>query len=345
MPTSLNATLKPARFALLLGFGYVVPSLLYIFASSTLTSDIATDAETAANIELLKGSLFVIVSAMLIGGLAYWMLNLVQRRQTESQRLREALLSAERRATTGLLSASVAHDARNELAVLKSNHQVLVRNTSLTSLPPEDLEDLYSDQALAIERLEKLTERLVENCRSSIGKSSEQANVSELIRQAITALRSHTKLRNVNLRQSLPNDLTLKTYPILIHQIIINLVLNAAEAIDAADVKEGIVEVLVETQGQQVIIEVHDNGPGIPEEIRTAVFDAFMTTKSEGNGLGLLSVRACASSHEGEVEIDDSDLGGARVRVTLNPVGDAPFDSARFRRAVLTASAEISLIA
>src|SRR5690554_73095 len=254
MPTSLNATLKPARFALLLGFGYVVPSLLYIFASSTLTSDIATDAETAANIELLKGSLFVIVSAMLIGGLAYWMLNLVQRRQTESQRLREALLSAERRATTGLLSASVAHDARNELAVLKSNHQVLVRNTSLS---PEDLEDLYNDQALAIERLEKLTERLVENCRSSIGKSSEQANVSELIRQAITALRTHTKLRNVDLRQSLPNDLTLKTYPILIHQIIINLVLNAAEAIDAADVKEGIVEVLVETRDQQVIIEVH----------------------------------------------------------------------------------------
>ncbi|TXD44248.1 HAMP domain-containing histidine kinase [Lujinxingia vulgaris] len=336
MPSSLNAILRPARIATMLSLGYLLPSLLYIFASSTLTSEVATDPKAAANIEMLKGSLFVLVSALLIGALSYWMLNLVQRRQSDSQRLREALLSAERRATTALLSASVAHDARNELAVLKSNHQVLVRNPDLS---PEDLEDLYNDQVLALERLEALTDRLVMNFRSSIGNSSQQANISELIHQATTALRTHTKLRNVDLRRTLPDELSLKTFPILIHQIVINLVLNAAEAIDAADVKDGVVEVIARSEGDQVIIEVHDNGPGIPEDLRETMFDAFVSTKAEGNGLGLISVRACASSHEGDVTIGTSPLGGALVQVTLNPVGDAPFDSARFRRAILAATA------
>lgn len=336
MPSSLNAILRPARIATMLSLGYLLPSLLYIFASSTLTSEVATDPKAAANIEMLKGSLFVLVSALLIGALSYWMLNLVQRRQSDSQRLREALLSAERRATTALLSASVAHDARNELAVLKSNHQVLVRNPDLS---PDDLEDLNNDQALALERLEALTDRLVMNFRSSIGNSSQQANISELIHQATTALRTHTKLRNVDLRRTLPDKLSLKTFPILIHQIIINLVLNAAEAIDAADVKDGVVEVIASSEGDQVIIEVHDNGPGIPEDLRETIFDAFVSTKAEGNGLGLISVRACASSHDGDVTIGTSPLGGALVQVTLNPVGDAPFDSTRFRRAILAATA------
>lgn len=335
-PLSLNAILRPARIATMLALGYLLPSLLYIFASSKLTSEVATDPETAANIEMLKGSLFVLVSALLIGALSYGMLSLVKRRQSDSQRLREALLSAERRATTGLLSASVAHDARNELAVLKSNHQVLVRNLDLS---PEDLEDLYNDQALAIERLQALTDRLVMNCRNSIGNESQQADISELIRQATTALRTHTRLHHVDLRCTLPEALSLKTYPVLIHQIVINLVLNAAEAIDAANIKEGIIEVVARGEDEKVIIEVHDNGPGIPEELREAVFGAFVSTKAEGNGLGLLSVRACASSHEGDVQIATSPLGGAQVRVSLNPVGDAPFDSARFRRALLAATA------
>ncbi|RDV37763.1 sensor histidine kinase [Bradymonadaceae bacterium TMQ3] len=336
MPSSLNATLRPARIATMLSLGYLLPSLLYIVVSSTLTSEVATDPESAATIEMLKGSLFVLVSAMLIGTLSYWMLSLVQRRQSDSQRLREALLSAERRATTALLSASVAHDARNELAVLKSNHRVLVQNPDLS---PEDLEDLYNDQALAIERLEALTERLVLNCRNSIGNTPHQADISELIRQATTALHTHTKLRDIDLRRTLPKALSLKTYPILIHQIIINLVLNAAEAIDAATIKDGVIHVIARSEGQKVILEVHDNGPGIPEDLREAIFSAFVSTKAEGNGLGLISVRACASSHDGEVDIATSPLGGALVRVSLNPVGDAPFDSARFHRALLAASA------
>ena len=66
-----------------------------------------------------------------------------------------------------------------------------------------------------------------------------------------------------------------------------------------------------------MFVEVNDDGPGIPERDKAAIFDAFYTSKPHGLGLGLVSVKVCAEAHGGSVEVFRSDLGGAAFRVRL----------------------------
>jgi nitrogen-specific signal transduction histidine kinase len=75
------------------------------------------------------------------------------------------------------------------------------------------------------------------------------------------------------------------------------------------------VRVLAEGDGAR--IEVHDDGPGVAPELRDHVFDGFVTTKPEGSGLGLLSMRVAAFEHGGRVALADSDLGGACFQLWL----------------------------
>ena len=110
-----------------------------------------------------------------------------------------------------------------------------------------------------------------------------------------------------------------------IQETLLNLVLNAADATGG----RGRIEVRSFEEDGAHVLEVHDDGPGVPLDIREEVFRAFFTTKADGNGLGLLSVRACAELHGGTAEIGDSPLGGACFRVTLRsaegpdePVGE-----------------------
>ena len=92
-----------------------------------------------------------------------------------------------------------------------------------------------------------------------------------------------------------------------------NLVLNAGEAANG----RGTIEVATAEQGDEVLIEVHDDGPGVAKERRATLFDNLATTKATGTGLGLFSVRACAQGLGGSVEVGESPLGGALFRVRL----------------------------
>jgi signal transduction histidine kinase len=96
--------------------------------------------------------------------------------------------------------------------------------------------------------------------------------------------------------------------------LLLNLVLNAAEATSGT----GRVHVGLKARGDEVVLEVHDDGPGVPESERDRIFDAFRTTKPQGTGLGLLTVRSVTDDHGGSVEVERSDeLGGACFRVTI----------------------------
>jgi two-component system NtrC family sensor kinase len=101
--------------------------------------------------------------------------------------------------------------------------------------------------------------------------------------------------------------------------MLINLVLNAAEATGPG----GRIDVRLTGDGAEARLEVHDDGPGIPEERRPGIFEAFETTKPDGTGLGLFSVQHIAEVHGGRAEALASELGGACFRVSLPVAGGA----------------------
>jgi len=102
----------------------------------------------------------------------------------------------------------------------------------------------------------------------------------------------------------------------MLRRVVINLVRNAAQAL--SDIKRsGRVLVSLSRQGRTLYIDVDDDGPGIPANLREAIFDPYVTTKTDGTGLGLAIVKKIVVEHHGTIAAEQSPLGGARLRVRL----------------------------
>ncbi|HMJ09851.1 MAG TPA: ATP-binding protein [Polyangiaceae bacterium] len=128
---------------------------------------------------------------------------------------------------------------------------------------------------------------------------------------------------------------------------LINLTRNAQQAIDSAGKPSGRIVVRLTRQGDFWVLDIDDDGPGIPAEMRQSVFDPYVTTKNYGTGLGLAIVKKIIVEHAGSIAAETSPLGGARIRLRLPAVGSkaaqaalvsrdlAPISSGRFHESLL----------
>jgi two-component system, NtrC family, nitrogen regulation sensor histidine kinase NtrY len=109
----------------------------------------------------------------------------------------------------------------------------------------------------------------------------------------------------------------------MLRRALLNLIQNAADALADAKTQAPKIRVSLKRDGDFFMIDVEDNGPGIPAEMRDVVFDPYVTTKHTGTGLGLAIVKKIAIEHGGMVTADAGSLGGARLRLTLPARGTA----------------------
>ncbi|MEZ4219581.1 MAG: ATP-binding protein [Polyangiaceae bacterium] len=109
----------------------------------------------------------------------------------------------------------------------------------------------------------------------------------------------------------------------MFRRVLINLVRNAGQAVEGEQSRSGSVRVRLSSEGETFLLDVDDNGPGIPDDLRDTVFDPYVTTKSEGTGLGLAIVKKIVIEHGGSIVADHSPLGGARMRVRLPAASSA----------------------
>jgi len=107
----------------------------------------------------------------------------------------------------------------------------------------------------------------------------------------------------------------------MLRRVLFNLVRNAAQAVLGRAAESGRVRVRLAREGEFWNLDVDDDGPGIPIELRETVFDPYVTTKDEGTGLGLSIVKKIVIEHGGTIHAGQSDLGGARLRVRLPVLG------------------------
>jgi len=109
----------------------------------------------------------------------------------------------------------------------------------------------------------------------------------------------------------------------MFRRALINLIRNSAQAIRDQARPDGKVKISLHRSGDFWVIDVDDDGPGIPAESRERIFDPYVTTKHDGTGLGLAIVKKVVVEHGGIISAHESPLGGARVRVTIPAVGSA----------------------
>lgn len=192
-----------------------------------------------------------------------------------------------------------------------------------------DLEFLREEvpQALtqSVEGLDRIA-RIVGAMKGFTHPGSEEAtlvDVNQMIADSVTVSRNEWKY-SADLTTELAPDLPLVTgYPAELHQVVLNLIVNAAHAIQEADdgARRGAITVTTrETDAGGVDILIADDGPGVPEELRERIFDPFFTTKGVGKGTGqglAIAHAIIAEMHGGELALEPSDGRGATFRITL----------------------------
>lgn len=300
---------RPHGVAALLAIFYVVLSVVYVVTSSHVAAVTAQSVEHLEHLERVKGILFVLGTGAVFWVVALVLLLRVRRQQDLLIAQRDTLVASEHRALAGLFAASVARDINNVLMVARGNAELLVE--PLAGLQTK--QNAADAMRRAFVELAALSQRLMTLGRESLPGALSGRDLVAVVERAVQLAKRHERVRRCTVTMKAGTAVMFPMDEVLIDRMLLNLILNAADATRGA----GRIAVRLASDAEAAYIEVHDNGPGIPDDAKDAIFEAFYTSKPHGLGLGLVSVKVCADAHHGSVEVFRSDLGGAAFRVRL----------------------------
>jgi PAS domain S-box-containing protein len=237
--------------------------------------------------------------------------------QIEIERLRIELARFGRSALTGQLTASLAHHLMQPLTAIMGNAQACSRlmgtSVDASSVPVQEaLKDIQRSCSNAAD--------VINSVRRMLRKEPEprrRTDFNKLVRGVLNLMQAHLTLRQVSLSTSLqPNLPQVVGSPIELQQVILNLVLNAAEALQPSPQGS---TVLIETlaRSSRVELAVSDSGPGVNPDMLRKIFEPFFTTKREGIGMGLTICADIIRAHHGRIWAERNAAGGLTVRCEL----------------------------
>lgn len=265
---------------------------------------------------LLRTALFIILSALLVQFVISRknMSLLKQERQrilADIRALEEDRAQKERLSAMGVLAGGVAHEIRNPLNTITMAAQRLESEIDPTRSP-----DLFKQvvQAMSAEarRIERIIREFLEFARPP--KAHKQpGNLHDILQPVSDSFQQLATGKGVNFSYEIP-EIRVTADSDLLRQAVLNLLQNALDAVPS---EQGSIELVIRDQGDWITLDIRDNGPGIPVEMRQRVFDLYFTTRAEGTGLGLPLVHRVATEHNGRVEISDMDHGGASVKMHI----------------------------
>jgi PAS domain S-box-containing protein len=249
----------------------------------------------------------------------------ITERKRVSEALREVqmeLAHANRVATMGQLTASIAHEVSQPITAASNNAAAALE--FLSGNPP-DLEEVRE----ALGSVVKSTDRagdIVDRIRSLVKKAPPRNvwfDINEMINELIALVRSEVVQKRVAVGTRLAEGLlSVQGDRVQLQQVVLNLILNAVDAMSSVDDVPR--ELLISTESwgaDQVRVAVHDSGPGIDPEHLERVFDSFYTTKPSGMGLGLAICRSIVDAHGGRLWADANEPRGAVFQFTV-PAGN-----------------------
>ena len=222
--------------------------------------------------------------------------------------IEDQLLQRQRLEALGRVGAGVAHDLNNMLGAISASIDFLSRLPSDRPVGAPDVRDSVADIRTALVQASELARGILKFAR---GRSRGHALVDlSVVCQEVIRLAHHTFDRAIVLEQSIAPNLIVSGDQAELHQVIMNLCLNARDAMPAGGTLRIRAELVDPTPGERarVRVTIADSGTGIDAATRTRIFEPFFTTKPEGAGfgLGLSTVREVINMHGGEVEVQSA---------------------------------------
>lgn len=235
-------------------------------------------------------------------------------------RLIQDNLDAERLAAVGQAVAGLSHYTKNIITGMSGGMDLM--EMGIDAADPSLLEKSWPILKRSIARMSHVVEDMLAFSKER-EPMLEPCDPRKLVEEAVETFSGLATKRNINLEvdlDSLSPDCSIRVDERSIHRSLLNLLTNAA---DAAKEPDGRVRIRASLNDQgDMEFEVSDNGTGIPGADREKIFDAFFSTKGgKGTGLGLAVTRKIVMEHGGTVEVGDSDLGGASIKLCF-PIGE-----------------------
>ncbi|MEP6492483.1 MAG: ATP-binding protein [bacterium] len=247
---------------------------------------------------------------------------LVGRDMTSEREMRVRLMESDRLAAVGELVAGVAHEVNNPLSSISAFAQLLLRDGGLTAAQRDSIEVIKSETL----RASQVVKDLLAFARRSEPRR-EPIDLNGVVARTLR-LRGYQLVSNkINVETDLATDIPAVVGDARqLQQVCLNLVTNAIQAMGTLG--GGSLHVSTWSDGESVVLDMRDTGPGIADEAKAHIFEPFFTTKGEGEGTGLgLSVSyGIITAHSGKIEVANTSAAGTTLRVTLPAVTDSVRD-------------------
>ncbi len=239
----------------------------------------------------------------------------LERAKNELESAQRSLVTSEKMASVGRLAAGVAHEIGNPLSAILG----LVELVQTSDLPPEESRELLRRVTKETERISRIIRDLLDFARGDPAQQEEAScDLVEVVEDAVRLVGPQKDLRQVTIERRFAESCpSARGSGARLAQVVLNLLLNAADAIEG----EGVIrlEVHPSEDGRWVELVVADTGPGIAPEVRDQIFEPFVSTKpaGQGTGLGLAVCHTIVERLGGTIAADDAPEGGARFTIRL----------------------------
>lgn len=273
----------------------------------------------------------------------------------ELKKTHSQILQADKLSTIGELTANISHEINNPLTIA-TGHCELIRDFLSMPNPEKKIKHMQSAAVTLGESLDRVNQ-IIKGMKEFLHQNEEKkeyCNLEEVIQSAVNWTSPSTKKTGVVINLDIKNSAVALVNRIKIEQVLINLIKNSIDAISEAQIPNGEIKItLKKSEGdQQTLIDVMDNGPGMPLSMKENVFKPFQSTKDvgEGTGLGLSICSKIVESHQGKLEYIDSQSGcHFRIKLPLIEVysytsNDRSLTSSKKQKRILVLDNEVQIL-
>ena len=303
------SNLKPFRTASLISVLYIVMLSIYIWWSGIIAVNLSNSVQSLESIELAKGLVFTFASGAGLFCFTYITFRKIADKDSVIISQNKSIISSERLVMAGIFSSSVCHDINNIMSIIIGNTELISQNNGIDDKNKRALAAISE----ASYKLVTLSKRMMDSGKGYIPGEKKLEEITSIIKDTIEFAKIHKSVKHCHLHYSLPQSLYIHLNASLFSRALMNLILNASEASGG----KGEIFIKLTKGGKQITVDVHDSGHGISDGLAKRIFEPFFTSKEDGNGLGLLSLRLCADHHAGSIGLSDSHLSGACFSISL----------------------------
>jgi two-component system NtrC family sensor kinase len=245
-------------------------------------------ANTWTLVFLLLSAASILVVTVLI---TRHMINVIKRRDTEADRLNQQLLQAGKLASIGELSAGVAHEINNPLAIILTERQLLLDAARPSAITDPEFQEQFSDSMsqidIQVQRCKRITQNLLRFSRRT-QSVIEKVDLNAFLREVVELMEREARTSGIKFFSELDSKLPpVLSDPSQLQQVFLNLITNAIDAHDGKPYGSIRITTTADQGRNLAIVKVADAGSGIPARILNRIFDSFFTTKAVGKGTGL----------------------------------------------------------